>query len=299
MADGVPGALARIYIEPGSPNYTWDSNSETIEFLRESLTKNGTIIDSNAQRGTRSHHSAATRPGTYEVGGSIVTNPNPAMLDLWLPRILGAAESNDSFVLAETPAADFGVLVDSVTETFEYTSCRVNRAIFRGSAGGLVELELEIFGKTEVVGTNAPSVSISVASNAVPYTFSEGVLTLASSTREMMNFELIIDNVIDRRFTNSNTATSLRPQDRIVTLRTTNPWNADTSALYEQANAGAAGTLVFTNGNMSTTFTFATLQVPAQSPQVGGKQEIPLTLEMTARMSSTTKEIVVTHDSVA
>ena len=111
--------------------------------------------------------------------------------------------------------------------------------------------------------------------------------------------ELVIDNSLNARFTNSLSATSITPQDRVITLKTTNPFTSDEVDLYGQSNAGAAGSLVFTNGGMSTTFTFATLQVPDVSPIVGGKQEIPLVLEMTARMSGSTRELVVTHDSVA
>jgi hypothetical protein len=299
MADGNPGASARLYVEPGSAPHTFDTSSESYEFLSESIGKRGSILDTNGIRGTRSHHAAMTRGGPAEVGGSLRMNVTPIMLDLWLPRILGSAESNDSFTLAETPAADFGLLVDRVEDTEEYTDCRVNRAIFRGSAGGLIELELEIFGKTAVAGTNAPVVALSVAANNAPYTFSDSTLTLASSSRQMMNFEVEINNFLDRRFTNSNAATSLRAQDRLVALRTTNPWNEDTDDLYGQANAGAAGTLVFTNTNLSTTFTFGTLQVPDSSPNVGGKNEIPLLLEMIARMTGSTRELVVTSDSVA
>lgn len=293
------GAASRLYIEPGAAAHTFDSSSETYELIRESLGKRGTILDTNGIRGTRSHHEMKTRFGTYEVGGALVLNPDPAMLDLWLPRILGANESTDVFALAET-LQPFGVLIDRVGGLFEYTDCYVNRATFRGQQGQLVELELDIWGVSEVTGTSAPSVSISIASNSVPYVFQDGALTLQSASRTFMDFELVIDNMLERRFANSIVATSIHPIDRMVTLRTTNPFtSSEMSALYAQTLLGAAGSLVLTNGGMSTTFTFAKLQVPAQSPSVQGKGEIPLRLEMVARMTSTTREIVVTHDSVA
>jgi hypothetical protein len=112
-----------------------------------------------------------------------------------------------------------------------------------------------------------------------------------------MDFELVVDNALHARFTNSQTATSVVPRDRIITLRTTNPFTSDEVDLYGQAAAGAAGMLVLTNGQMSTSFAFAALQTPDISPVVRGKQEIPLVLEMTARMSGATRELVVTHDS--
>lgn len=293
------GAQSRLYVEPAAAPHTFDGSSETYEFIRESLAKKGTILDTGGIRGTRSHHEMKSRFGTYEVGGEIAFNPDPAMLDLWLPRILGANESSDTFALAET-LQPFGVLVDRVGGTFEYTDCYVNKATFKGQQGQLVELALEIWGATEATGTSAPSVSIAIASNSVPYVFQDLTLTLQSGSRTCMDFELTIDNMLERRFANSITATSITPQDRMIGLKTTNPFtSSEMSALYAQSLLGAAGTVVLTNGGCSTTFTFAKLQVPAQSPSVGGKNEIPLKLDMVARMTSTTRELVVTHDSVA
>lgn len=293
------GAQTALYVEPGAASHTFDTSSERYAFLSESIRKLGTIVESEGIRGTRSRHEVMTREGTYEVGGEIVLEPSPLDLDLWLPRILGAAESTDTFALAETLPA-FGVLVDREGGTFEYTDCKVNKATFRAGANGLVQLALDIFGVTEVTGTSAPAVSLGTAAGNYPYIFHDGVLTLQSSARAMMDFELVIDNRLSRRFTNSQTATDLTAQDRLITLRTTNPFTAtEMSALYNQAVGGAAGTLVFTNGNCSTTFTFGKLQVPAESPSIRGKQEVPLTLNMTARMTGSTRELVVTHDGNA
>jgi len=56
-------------------------------------------------------------------------------------------------------------------------------------------------------------------------------------------------------------------------------------------------TLTYTNGSMSTIFTFVSLIAPSNSPIVTGKTELTLSLEFVARMSSTTKEIAVTSDA--
>jgi hypothetical protein len=85
-----------------------------------------------------------------------------------------------------------------------------------------------------------------------------------------------------------------------VILRTTNPFTAtEFSGLYNNADAkaGVAATLVFTNGDYSTTFTMAGLQWADTTPVVKGKQEIPLFLDFQARMKGTDREIVVTNVS--
>src|SRR5690606_17613093 len=123
---------------------------------------------------------------------------------------------------------------------------------------------------------------------------------LQSSAREVINWELVIDNAINARFANATTASQIFAQDRTITLNATVPYNSSNSALYAQAVAGAAGTLVITNGGYSTTFTFGRLQVPEDSPVAPGRgSEVVLNLPMTARAVSTTKELVVTHDSAA
>lgn len=297
---GTQGAQSLVAIEPGASTHTFDVSSECYEYLSESIILQGSILDTNAMRGTRSHSKEVTRQGPDTVGGSIVFNPAPNMLDLWLPRILGAAESTDTFALDETLPA-FGVLIDRVGEEHQYNDCYVNRAVFRGRQGQLVELELDIWGASETFpGTAFPAITPGVASNDAPYIFSDATTSLWSSSRTILDFEVVIDNMLERRWANSITATAIMPRDRVVTFRCTVPYTStEAGSLYDVAVAGTSGTLTLTNGGMSTLFTFANLQAPPRSPAVRGKTENLLQLEMVARKSSTTDEVVVTHDSVA
>jgi len=171
--------------------------------------------------------------------------------------------------------------------------------MFRASAGGLLELELDIMGLSEVVGTTAPTHSPGIATNNDPYSFSEAVVTLGGNAITCMDFEIKIDNVLKRRFSNSLTATNLTAGDRIVTCKFTIPFSsANERVLYEQATAGIAAVVLFTNLAMTTTFTLGTLQVPPVTPTVNSKDEIVLEIEGIARMTGATREIVIQNDSV-
>lgn len=296
------GVAARFCTEPGSAPHTFDASSEPFEFLSENVAKHASLFNPNGIRGTRSPCYSRTRKGPYSVAGQVRMNVSPADLAIWLPRIMGANASGNTFALAETLPA-FGCLFNRVAQTFQYTDCYVDKAVFRGHASTsgasppLIEMTLDILGTTEALGTSFPAVTLDCTSIAYqPFIFSDGVVTLAATSRPIMNFLLLIDNHLDARFTNSITATSITPLNRTVALRTTNPFTADELDLYDQAAAGAAGSLVFTNGAVSTTFTFAKLQVPARSPVVMGKQEVPLYLDMISREAGT-KELVVTNDS--
>ena len=302
MTLAAQGVFAKLCTEPGSSPYTFDTGSEPFAFFKENIQKRGVLWNPNVIRGTRSPCYSRTRVGAYTIGGTVVLPMNPADMTIWLPRILGAAASGTTFALAES-LPSFGVLVNRETQTFEYEDCYVNSALFRSRASAnpndpaWVELTLDIWGTDENTGTSYPVLTLDCTSIAYqPFVFSDGVVTLQSSVRKMMNFALLIHNHLERRFTNSLTATSIRPTNRTIALRTTNPFTADELDLYEQGYLGAAGTLVLTNSTVSCTFTFAKLQVPPLSPVIGGKQEIPLYLDMFSREAST-KELIVTLDS--
>jgi hypothetical protein len=307
MASCAQGSQARLYVEPGSAPHTFDSNSETYEFLYESMQKRGRIIGGNAIRGTRSSASERTRAGAYPVGGRIAMNVDPAMLDLFLPRILGGTESADSFPLAES-LPSFGVLINKVTQTFEYKDCMVDRAMLHGKGGpgegdpDLLELVLELRATDRVTGTSVPNVTLSTASNARNYIHYDAAFSFLSATRQVKEWWVLIDNHLHARWVNSLTATRFCPANRTIAVRAVLPYDDDHDDLLDQVNAGATGTITITNAaatGLVTTLTFGTLQTPAEDPIVRGKTEIDIYLNMIARSVTSTKELVVTNDSVA
>ncbi len=273
-----------------------DVSSTAIDFVSESLVGAKEHLNPTGIRGTRSRHKERTRAGLERVGGAITLEPSPTELDFLLPFILGGAEvATDTFPLAETlPELHIGVR--RVVKEFTYTGCKIVRAVFSGSEGSPLQLALDLVGKTSAdaaVGT----VTYPTPDSDDMYVFTDSVLTLASGAREMSDFELIIENVHeDDRFTNSTTRTDVPIIDRNVLLNTTNPYDATNEDLHDQAVAGAAGSLVFTNGARSITFTFANLKFPSLDPSVADRGEIPLVLNGRALQSGSDKEIIVVND---
>ncbi len=296
------GGQAIMLVDSAVP---WDANSERYEFIYETMKKSGRIIGGRGIVGSRSQPIERTRSGSYGVGGRVSMHANPVDLDAWLPRILGGSESADSFPLTETLPV-FEMFINKVGGSLEYTTCYVDRAIFRSRAGPteseaeMVEMILEIVCKDEDPNESWPGTiaTLSTATNRAPYIHSEGVLNVNSSAYPYRSWALVIDNHIHRRWTNSLTATELCPGDRTVMLRTENPFTAtEFAGLYDlsASETGVAGSVVLTNGSFSTTFTMAGLQWADNSPTVMGKQEIPLTLDFYARMKGTDRELVVTN----
>ncbi len=259
-------------------------------------------------RGTRGHVADDTRLGPYTVSGELVLEPTPEDLAIWLPRILGGTPTGTSpktYPLGET-LPSFTLAIVRVAKVFTYAGCKVNRAVLSGMQGGLLRLALDLVAQSETVG-NAGTFPALTPGATQPYIFSDLELTLAATAREVRQFALTVDNaLVTDRFMNSLTIVGAPEGDRSVTLNTTHAWAPANTDLYAQALAGAAGTLQLTNAlggtpptGYRTTFTFATLQSPDRSPNVSGRQEVFLNLEMIARKTSGTAELVVTHDSTA
>lgn len=280
--------------------------NEPFVFVSEGIAKKGVIVERSGLRGTRSHVADDTRVGPYTAGGQLVLEPTPEDLAIWLPRILGGTPTGGevkTYPLAET-LPSFTLSIDRVAKVFTYAGCKVNRAILHGAQGGLLRLTLDIVAQSESVA-NAGTFPALTAGVTQPYIFSDLALTLATAAREVKQFDLTIDNaLITDRFMNSITIVSAPEGDRMISLRTVHAWAPGNADLYAQALAGSAGTLQLTNAlggappvGYQTTFSFAALQAPDRSPQVAGRQEIFLNLEMVARKVDGTPELLVTHDA--
>jgi hypothetical protein len=303
MANAAQGVLSQMWVKTGSGQQFYDSSAEAYEFVSEDLSATRQVLDTGGIRGTRSYPNERVRLGIKPVGGTVVLHPSPADLDKWLPRILGAAEDADSFALGDTFDA-FAICVDRVTETFEYTDCKVSRADFRSQPNGFLEMTLTIVGTEEYtnVATPTSAPTCSIASNAQPYVFHDtcGNIQLPSGTaRQAFDISISIDNMMDARFTNCSTASSIMPTDRLVTVSVTTPFDASNSSLHTQSDAMAAAFVRFTNGNMSLRFDFPSLRGPDQSPTVNGRGEIVLRNDYVARSSGASAELTVTSDSSA
>lgn len=282
---------------------TTSTVNKPLEFLRESLRAEKQILDTAGLRGTRSHLAERTRAGLCAVRGAIDCAPSPSELNDLLPFILGgAAQVNTpagatTFPLAETLPAALYFSIDRVAKVFTYDLCKIVRATFRASEGELLTLSLWIEGGSETVSAAGTFPSLTFASDA-PFVFMDASITLQGATRAVKELELVIENVgqLDR-YLNSTTRGEIPIVDRLVTLRCTTPYTASETALHDQPVAGAAASLLFSNGNYSLKFDVpGALQVSARSPVVDSRAEIVLALNGVARRSAGNPELSVILD---
>jgi hypothetical protein len=268
------------------------------EFTSESLAARRTFLDLSGFRGSLSHPKERCRVGTYTVGGAISMNPTPTELDGWLKRIMGTAKSGSTFALADVGPMEFAALIDRGSKVLLYDGCKTAKATFSSQAGGPLTLTVDIVGATETIGNSGtfPSITPELAD---PYVHMDTVLTLGGTAYAAKQVDITVEYQLETdRFLNSLYVTALPCADRKVTVRVMLPWTTDEVALYNQALAGGTGSVVYTNGGTSVTFSFANLKAMEQTtPTLGSTRgELTYDLTLTAYTSSTTKELIVTTD---
>lgn len=259
--------------------------TEKYEFVEFDFGKESDLGELMGIRGTRAHFDDRVRKVRELVSGGMHLQPTVVELRKLLPRILGGAESGSNpytYAVAET-LPTFAVQADRVTTVHNYASVVVDRAMFRGGEGGVLELTLAMEGLAEASASAGTFPSLTIDCTQGPFTFREGVLTLNSVQVYMKSFEVSVDNQLKKdRYFNSLTRLSLPPTDRIVMFSCVLPNNADTIALYDAADPSISGTssLVFTHGSQVFTITLRNLRFPTRRnlPLRGKQDEILLSL---------------------
>ncbi len=244
------------------------------EYKSFGLGKHDTVLDTNGIRGSRTHQYARTRQGPYTVSGPIVLEPSKACADAMISYILGGS------TLQET-LPTFTVAIDRIAKLHTYSTCVVDKATFKASQGGFLELTLDIEGETESLGSGGGGVGS--VEDGSPLVFTDATLQIASTSYIFRECTVVVDNHVKKdRFMNSLTRTALPALDRTVTVTLSLPYTADTIALYDTGATGATVVLAFTDADGSVTITAYEVQFPAQPPVTPGKDEVMLTLSGTA-----------------
>lgn len=301
-----PGTLSRLSM--ATPGTAVGSYTEIYEFMPESMQKKLEILDTQGISGTHEHFLQRSVDSIYHVSGQVNLQPGPFMLGnpqqtsgvyaandaSILTRIMGTGSRASSTWTPTESLTFFDVLVDKVEQRHIYGNCKVNRATFSAKAGGSLGLALDLVGETEALSATAfPSIASPID---VPYVWQQAVVVINSVTVVITEFQLTIDNKLQPRFSNSQTATDIVFTDRVVSLNAVVPYTSDYATLYGMNTGGAAtATITFTNGGHSLVFTIGAYSVPDMSPVVSSKGEIFLKLQGTAKKTGATPSLTIAN----
>ncbi len=296
--DAAQGFQGQLAIKEGT-SINWASGASLLEITSETIKKKSTLVNTAGLRGTRAREASRTREGIFSLGGAITLNPSPRDFGIILPLVGFGAPVSSVYSLTETLTA-FGVLVDRVSDIFEYENCLCNSLVIRGSEGQIVDMTMEIVSDNEDIATAPafPTLTLPTTADTNPFMFFDAAFVLNSTTYQANSFEISIQNVLDIKYRNSQKPSSFCATDRIITLKLSTPWTASELGLYP-LTTGISGSVTLTNGTVSTLFTFNHLRTPNETPTIPGRSEITLNLEFQALASNTTKEMTITNDEAA
>lgn len=277
---------------------TFDSSSDCWDWREGSdFVKSQPILNATGLMGTRIQDESRSRFGPYSVSASQNIEPSPKFFAAWLVRAMGGGTAG-SPTLADT-LPEFGCVQDKGGDLYQYLGNKVSRLRVSGKAGGLIEATVDILGKSEDatpsswVGAALPSGD----SAAEPFQHADLVLTLAGSARSVLDFTFELNNNCRARFVNSLTANQILEGNRVISLSGTAVFSSvEAGNLYGLTKEGAAGSLVLTNGTVSTTLTFARVQIPDNSARSQGG-EIILPFQAQIRGTALGAEFTATNDT--
>ncbi len=271
----------------GASPATFDSSSQRFEVVSSSIGKKGEVLDGMGLLGSRTRREDRTRAGLIRVDGSLVLEPSIRMFDFFTPFVLGAAESTDTFNVADS-LTGFDMLHDPFNtgaNATKFSELYVNRYSLRFAAG-LLRATHDCIGKTATAGQTFASAALgstAILDNPLTFYDSASGFNIQSGAVAIEEGELIIDNVLDVKFRNAQTAQSIRASDRIVSLITNIPLTPTTWTTYFGDKAAVDATIVLTIGTCSVTITLFNLKAPDEFPGAPGKGDVPLILRSAAR----------------
>jgi len=288
IASTIPYAIPPVALAVTAP----------FEFISENVALHQQFVIPEGIRGTRREQSESAVEISRVVNGRITMNPRPTELATWIPFLMGSLVTTAGTLTETVPY--FDLAFDRIAKVFSYTNCKVDTWTIRASKAGLMFLDVDIEGLDEITPLGAaasfPALTLSVLQ---PYALNMAVVTINGTARNCDDIVFTIKhNLVKDRFMNSVYRTELPEGPREVMFSCTIPYTSNEVAVYRQAIAGAAMSIVFTNGAVSFTISGTIWQPQADSPIIGTKKdEILLKLSGNIRGLSTTNEFTVTNDS--
>lgn len=323
------GALSKMLTEDaGAAPRTFNSSSDRIEFLAETLGSMREIQHTNAITGTLSRSITGVRPHSYLVQGTIALQPSPSQLALWLPRIFGGtpgALGSGTGLDVDGDGKDRNYPLTNVLPKwdslhyrengiFQYTELQVAQAILRGktSNGGeateFMELILVVVGQQEIITQSGGASPWPVTEPALPstidfnpYAFWETKFLMNGTELDYEQFTMTVDNMLAIKFYNKQYPTCIRSTGRRIRMDARLPFTCTGLArsLTMNTTTGTAEFRMETPNPVQfhTSFRLPYARSTFKTPTAAGRQDIPLEISVEGFSSTGNDEMAITNDN--
>ncbi len=291
------GYKANLAINSSS---SFASGSLYMRYLKNTLAVNIPVEQNESTRGTRSRYAIDTAQGNIAVAGTLEMEPNSIEISRIL-TYMGFSVSIGTYTLTDT-LTDLYVITDMVSQLHKYRM-RINKATFSSQPGKKLKLALDLVGYTLTVDTIEADFPVVTADSTLrPYMMYDlySGITIDSTSYDIDDFSLEIDNHIEPTYMSGQTATDMEPTDRTVMLKVQSRFSTTETPILANAISGhnSSASFAFTNqANIAYSLTFAigSMVATAKSPSVERAKKIRLPMEYQCYATSGgASEVVIT-----
>lgn len=176
-------------------------------------------------------------------------------------------------------------MVASTAQPFTYAGCKVSKWAIKHDTQSQLMLTLTLDGVSETTGTGLASASY--PAGIVPYAYTTGVITIAGSSFDVMDWSLEADNALktDRYYIRATTPGQKKEQLGVGLREYTGTINADFTDTSAYARFTSGTTATFTATYTATTaiegalfpqivFTADVMRFDGETPNVGGYEMV-------------------------
>jgi Phage tail tube protein len=137
------------------------------------------------------------------------------------------------------------------------------------STGGTLQVSIDVEAASSNKSASSGWPALTLATQQ-PFVHSHSVLIINGVARRIKDCSVSIDNkLLVDEFYNSRSRGDFPSDGQLITLTHSTPFDTADDVALTNLTAGVAGSLVYTNGTVSLTFTFPNLRYLAPEPEIG------------------------------
>ena len=208
------------------------------------------------------------------IAGNVAFAPRASDMRWALPLILGTAFTGNAIKAgAQCPFFKVGHLDSVIDIVYNYIDCATSKATFSSSdsQGGTLGLSWDIETATSSQSASSGWPVLTLATQQ-PFVHAQSVVNVNGVVKRVKDVSIVIDNQLQTdNYFNSLTRGDFPSDGQLIQLTHTSPFDDADDLALTNLSASVTGSVVYTNGALSLTFTFPCLRYIGMEPDVGAR----------------------------